>query len=148
MNNDSTQETNTPNNPAVVDMGALLNRLLSAEYIPKERRDHCWILASDDIPMSFHDPKAIALLLNQFRRLQTIDRRSLYGQRKKYSTKERYDMLMDSMAFSSRTYRSINGEERKTQATQIQHNVVTEKRAEPENKTGYGHQLKRLVGLE
>ena len=107
----------------VMDMGALLNRLLNNDYIPKDIKDEWWVITSDDVVLSFHDKSDIAWLMNQFDLLELRTIRSLTGHQYDLKTVRLINQI--KMVFFAKLNRSKDGGERKAQTTQITSNIIT-----------------------
>ncbi len=126
----------------VVDMSALLNRLLSNDYIPANIKDEWWFLTSDDIILSFHDKQDIAWLMNQFDLLELRTIRSLVGH--EYNLNVVKNINMVKIVFFAKLNRSKDGGERKAQISQISSEIVTQGKPETSG-TGFFAQAKRLL---
>jgi hypothetical protein len=125
------------------DMGSLLNRLLSTEYIPEDIKQDWFILCSDDIILSFHNQNDIKWIMNEFSILEDATVSALSGH--EYSTDIERQLRMIRIVFFSRLNRSKDGGERKAQVTQIHMDVAQDQKPDPMQQTSWWSQAKRFV---
>lgn len=134
------QPQNTPN--TVTDMGSLLSRLLSVDYIPQHLRDEWLIICSDDIVLSCHSDGDIKWLQNQFDLLELRTIRALPGH--EYNLDVVRKITQVKMIFFARLNRSKNGFEREKETEQKVTNV-NEQRPDYVHSTGFLSQVKRAI---
>jgi hypothetical protein len=138
------ETVNTPPQNTTMDMGALLDKLLTSGYMPEHIRNEYWVVCSNSLKLSNLSQVDIYWLMNQFDLLELRTIRSLRGHA--YNTDFVRFMGMLKQEYFANLNRAKDGFERKTQATQIYSQITTEGRQDPIHSTGFFAQVKRFLG--
>lgn len=113
----------------VVNMEALLSRLLNNEYIPPAIRDSWWILSSDDIILSNFDEQGIEYMKNQFDLLENRTVRALPGH--DYDTDMVILINSIKMIYYSKLMRAKKGFTATNLVRQVQEQYISDRTNQP-----------------
>ncbi len=131
----------------VVNMEALLSRLLNNEYIPEEIKDEWWLLLSDDVTLTNFDDKAIAWQMNKFDLLHLRTIASLHGHAYNKQVVKLINAL--EMIYHAKLNRARNGFTANNLVKQISEQYLMDRTAssqvQNQNQGLWGH-IKGLVG--
>ncbi len=130
---------------SVVNMEALLSRLLNTEYIPPEVQDEWWVLCSDDIALTNFDEQQIQYMMNQFDLLELRTIRSLPGHKYDKDVVKLINAIR--MVFYARVHRAKGGFTANNLVKQISEHSVTERHGiEQSANGGWVGRVKGLFG--
>lgn len=128
----------------VVNMEALLSRLLNTEYIPPEVQDEWWVLCSDDISLTNFDEKQIQYMMNQFDLLELRTIRSLPGHKYDKNVVKLINAIR--MVYYAKLHRAKNGFTANNLVKQISEQSVVQRQGLIESRGGLWNHIKGLVG--
>lgn len=143
--NVSSKLASSHNNTTTLDMGMLLDKLLSNDYISEPIRIQYWSLFSNSLKLSNLSNQDILWLINQYDLLELRIIRSLRGH--DYDINFVTLMTMLKQEYYANLNRAKNGFERQTQATQIYSTMTDQNKGnDPVHSTGFLAQIKRFIG--